>query len=395
MNPLIRPTLPLLIAAALAACGKEETKPAVLSCQAPEAIGQLTDQIQAAVSPAQENGLPYFESGASEVQAAFGQLGFEITDIRTTQAASEGSKTLSCEATLRLAPKPEAQTRIKQSIESYLEINETDGIDYNGLMSAADMLKPDGKGGFIAPFSYTVSQTDNGDKLVVNVASKEIAAGLLYPAAFYLAAPDLAKQVAEIRQKSAAEETRRQELNALDQNRLQARIDLLRTENKQAQENLNKTWQALPAAARTALKDAQNQWNRLRESQCAYQSKADSAEPLEQEALRLECDTRELQQRIPALKQEAENQAANQIAEAGNRSRAAVQELQSVWQSVSDDVKDIIGQDFQSWKRSASAKCTAAAQQAGGGTAGQLAEQECIATEARAKAKELRGYVSQ
>ena len=395
MNPLLRPALPLLSAAALAACGKEETKPAALSCQAPEAVGQLTDQIQAAVSPAQESGLPHFEAGASEVQAAFGQLGFEITDIRTTQAASEGSKTLSCEATLRLAPKPEAQARIKQSIENYLEINETDGIDYNGLMSAGDMLKPDGKGGFIAPVSYTVSQTDNGDKLVVNVASKEIAAGLLYPVSFYLAAPDLSKQVAEIRQKSAAEETRRQELNALDQNRLQARIDLLRTENKQAQENLNKTWQALPAAARTALKDAQNQWNRLRESQCAYQSKADSAEPLEQEALRLECDTRELQQRIPALKQEAENQAANQIAEARRRSQAAVQELQSVWQSVSDDVKGIIGQDFQSWNRSAAAKCSAAAQQAGGGSAGQLAEQECVAAEARAKTQELRGYVSQ
>ena len=111
MKPLIRPVLPLLIATALAACGKEEAKPVALSCQAPEAIGQLTDQIQAAVSPAQESGLPYFESGASEGQAAFGQLGFEITDIRTTQAASEGSKTLSCEATLRLAPKPEAQAR--------------------------------------------------------------------------------------------------------------------------------------------------------------------------------------------------------------------------------------------------------------------------------------------
>lgn len=395
MKPLIRPALPLLIAAALAACGKEEAKPAALSCQAPEAIGQLTDQIQAAVSPVQESGLPYFESGASEVQAAFGQLGFEITDIRTTQAASEGSKTLSCEATLRLAPKPEAQTRIKQSIENYLEINETDGIDYNGLMSAGDMLKPDGKGGFIAPFSYTVSQTDNGDKLVVNVASKEIAAGLLYPAAFYLAAPDLAKQVAEIRRQAASEETRQQAINFVDHTRLQTRIDLLRAENKQAQENLNNAWQALPAAARTALKDSQEQWARLRTSQCARQSTSGSAEPLEQEALRLECENREIQQRIPSLKQEAENQAANQIAEAGNRSRAAVQELQSVWQSVSDDVKDIIGQDFQSWKRSASAKCTAAAQQAGGGTAGQLAEQECIATEARAKAKELRGYVSQ
>ena len=394
MKPLIKPILALLIAASMAACGKEEAKPAALSCQAPEAIGQLTDQIQAAVSPAQESGLPHFESSASEVQAAFGQLGFEITDIRT-QAASEGSKTLSCEATLRLAPKPEAQTRIKQSIENYLEINETDGIDYNGLMSAGDMLKPDGKGGFIAPFSYTVSQTDNGDKLVVNVASKEIAAGLLYPAAFYLAATDLAKQVAEIHQKSAAEETRQQELNTLDQNRLQARIELLRTQNKQAHDELNKAWQALPAAARTQLKDAQNQWSRLRESQCAYQSKADSTEPLEQEALRIECDTREVQQRIPALKQEAEAFTGNQLTEATQRAQAAQQELRNVWQSVPADVKDIIGQDYQSWAASSAAKCAQAAQQAGGGNNGQLARLECTATEARNKAKELRGYVSQ
>ena len=246
MKPLIKPVLALLIAASMAACGKEEAKPAALSCQAPEAIGQLTDQIQAAVLPAQESGLPHFESSASEVQAAFGQLGFEITDIRTTQAASEGSKTLSCEATLRLAPQPEAQTRIKQSIENYLEINEPDGIDYNGLMSAGDMLKPDGKGGFITPISYTVSQTDNGDKLVVNVASKEIAAGLLYPAAFYLAAPDLAKQVAEIRQKSAAEETRQQELNTLDQNRLQARIELLRTQTNRHTTNSIKPGKLCP-----------------------------------------------------------------------------------------------------------------------------------------------------
>ena len=396
MKPLIKPVLALLIAASMAACGKEEAKPAALSCQAPEALEQLKAQIQATAFPPSDSELPAPQVGAAEIQAALDQLGFEITDIRTTQAASEGNKQLACEATLRFAPKPEAQARLKQSISDYMEINESDGIEYNEMMTAGDpTLKPDGQGGYIRPLSYTVSQTDNGDKLVVNVASKEIAAGLLYPAAFYLAAPDLAKQVAEIRRQAASEKTRQQAINFVDHTRLQTRIDLLRAENKQAQENLNNAWQALPAAARTALKDSQEQWARLRTSQCARQSTSGSAEPLEQEALRLECENREIQQRIPTLKQEAENQAANQIAEAGNRSRAAVQELQNVWQSVSDDVKDIIGQDFQSWKRSASAKCTAAAQQAGGGTAGQLAEQECIATEARAKAKELRGYVSQ
>ena len=64
--------------------------------------------------------------------------------------------------------------------------------------------------------------------------------------------------MAESQQKSAAEEARQQELNTLDQNRLQARIELLRTQNKQAHDELNKAWQALPAAARTQLKDAQN-----------------------------------------------------------------------------------------------------------------------------------------
>ena len=395
MKPLIKPVLALLIAASMAACGKEEAKPAALS-QAPEALEQLKAQIQATAFPPSDSELPAPQVGAAEIQAALDQLGFEITDIRTTQAASEGNKQLACEATLRFAPKPEAQARLKQSISDYMEINESDGIEYNEMMTAGDpTLKPDGQGGYIRPLSYTVSQTDNGDKLVINVDSKTASSGLQPPLSFYLAAPDLAKQVAEIRQKSAAEETRQQELNTLDQNRLQARIELLRTQNKQAHDELNKAWQALPAAARTQLKDAQNQWNRLRESQCAYQSKADSTEPLEQEALRIECDTRELQQRIPALKQEAEAFTGNQLTEATQRAQAAQQELRNVWQSVPADVKDIIGQDYQSWAASSAAKCAQAAQQAGGGNNGQLARLECTATEARNKAKELRGYVSQ
>ncbi|OAM15509.1 hypothetical protein A7P85_10080 [Eikenella corrodens] len=396
MKPLIKPVLALLIAASMAACGKEEAKPDALSCQAPEALEQLKVQIQATAFPPSDSELPAPQVGAAEIQAALDQLGFEITDIRTTQAASEGNKQLACEATLRFAPKPEAQARLKQSISDYMEINESDGIEYNEMMTAGDpTLKPDGQGGYIRPLSYTVSQTDNGDKLVINVDSKTASSGLQPPLSFYLAAPDLAKQVAEIRQKSAAEETRQQELNTLDQNRLQARIELLRTQNKHAHDELNKAWQALPAAARTQLKDAQNQWNRLRESQCAYQSKADSTEPLEQEALRIECDTRELQQRIPALKQEAEAFTGNQLTEATQRAQAAQQELRNVWQSVPADVKDIIGQDYQSWAASSAAKCAQAAQQAGGGNNGQLARLECTATEARNKAKELRGYVSQ
>ena len=396
MKPLIKPVLALLIAASMAACGKEEAKPAALSCQAPEALEQLKAQIQATAFPPSDSELPAPQVSAAEIQAALDQLGFEITDIRTTQAASEGNKQLACEATLRFAPKPEAQARLKQSISDYMEINESDGIEYNEMMTAGDpTLKPDGQGGYIRPLSYTVSQTDNGDKLVINVDSKTASSGLQPPLSFYLAAPDLAKQVAEIRQKSAAEETRQQELNTLDQNRLQARIELLRTQNKQAHDELNKAWQALPAAARTQLKDAQNQCSRLRESQCAYQSKADSTEPLEQEALRIECDTREVQQRIPALKQEAEAFTGNQLTEATQHAQAAQQELRNVWQSVPADVKDIIGQDYQSWAASSAAKCAQAAQQAGGGNNGQLARLECTATEARNKAKELRGYVSQ
>ncbi len=397
MKALMKPALAILIAAALAGCGKEDTKPAVtLSCEAPEALEQLKAQIQATAFPPADHELPTPQAGAAEIQAALEQLGFEITDIRTTQAASEGSKQLACEATLRFAPKADAQARLKQSISDYMEINESDGIEYNEMMTAGDpTLKPDGQGGYIRPLSYSVSQTDSGDKLVINVDSKAASSGLQPPLAFYLAAPDLAKQVAEIRQQTAAEETRQQELSALDQTRLQARIELLRTENKQAHDNLNKAWQALPAAAQASLRDAQNQWNRVRASQCAYQSKADATDPLEQEALRIECDTREVQQRIPNLKQEAEAYTGNQLAEATQRAQSAQQELRNVWQSVPADVKDIIGQDYQSWSASSAAKCAQAGQQAGGGNSGQLARLECTAAEARSKARELRGYVSQ
>ena len=115
MKPLFKPILALLITAALAGCGKgeEEAKPAALSCQAPEALEQLKAQIQATAFPPSDSELPTPQVGAAEIQAALDQLGFEITDIRTTQAASEGNKQLACEATLRFAPKPEAQARLK------------------------------------------------------------------------------------------------------------------------------------------------------------------------------------------------------------------------------------------------------------------------------------------
>lgn len=396
MKPIIKPILStLLIAAVLSACGKEESKP-VLSCEAPEALSQIKDQIQAAALPFQNELLPPFEGSASEVQAAFEQLGFELTDIRTTQAAADGGKQIGCEATLRIAPKPEAQARLRQSIENFIEVTESDGTEYDTLMTSGNSeLKADGKGGYIRPLSYSVSQTDSGDKLVVDVDSKDAFSGIVPPLSFYLAAPDLAKRVSEIRQQTADEETRQQELTSLDQSRLQARLDLVRTENKQAHDNLNKTWQALPTSVQSALKDAQNQWNRLRESQCAYHGKSESTEPLEQEILRIECDTRDVQQRIPALKEEAENHNGNLLNEARQRSQAAEQELRNVWQSVPEDVKSIIGQDYQAWAASTSAKCATAAQQAGGGNSGQLARLECSTAEARNKAKELRGFISQ
>ena len=397
MKPLIKPILALLIAASMAACGKEEAKPA-LTCESPEVLAQIQEQIQGelAYNLHHTTGLPLDAANttAEQIQAALSDLGFELADIRTTTPLSDKNQQLGCEATLRLAPKPEAVKRLEQSAESYMELHETDGISAESLLGGKDTaLHPDGKG-YSRTLAYTARAADNG-KPVVETKGADAANDLTFATAFYLAAPDLAKQVAEIRQKSAAEETRQQELNTLDQNRLQARIELLRTQNKQAHDELNKAWQALPAAARTQLKDAQNQWSRLRESQCAYQSKADSTEPLEQEALRIECDTREVQQRIPALKQEAETFTGNQLTEATQRAQAAQQELRNVWQSVPADVKDIIGQDYQSWAASSAAKCAQAAQQAGGGNNGQLARLECTATEARNKAKELRGYVSQ
>jgi len=65
MKPLIKPVLALLIAASMAACGKEEAKPAALSCQAPEALEQLKAQIQATPFPPSDSELP-----APQVSAA-------------------------------------------------------------------------------------------------------------------------------------------------------------------------------------------------------------------------------------------------------------------------------------------------------------------------------------
>ncbi|MDO4694220.1 MAG: lysozyme inhibitor LprI family protein [Eikenella sp.] len=387
----------LLAALLLAACDGQNPPADKLSCESPAVIdaikAQIRDQAVLRVSTLEESniGLPG-DFGQAEATAALSALGVDIDNIRTLQAAGQNHP-LSCEASLRLNPPAETRQKLQESFSHYMTVHETDGVDLDGILLNHG-FKTDVNKGYILPLPYTVAAGANGQP-EVDANAQTAAAALNLPLRFYLAHPLLGEQVKAIEAQAASEAARQRELDALNQAQLQARLETAKTENQGWHKELNQNWNNLPPAARAALKTGQEQWNRLRETECAYYGKSESAEPLEQEVLRLECDSQRVQQRLPELAQNAETHLLAAVNEARRKNQEADQEIRRLWQSVPDDVKAIIGQDYQNWNSATAAKCVAAAQQAGGSHAGQLVRLECETEETRRKINELRGYVAQ
>lgn len=380
----------------LSACGKQDT-PAdnAFSCEAPATLSALQEQIQAeAVMLLKHHDfLPAGDYSAEAVAQAFQHTGFTLSDVRTVKNEAQ----LSCEATLRLKLTPEAKTRLQQSVANHaLILDATQPYDLDKIILQSEApLQTDGHNGYMRTLAYTVARTDSDSKTVVSTDSKTAALSLTPVLRFYLAHDQLKADADEVRKAEAADHVRQQELDALNQAQLQARLEAAKTENRDWHRQLNQNWQSLPPAARSALKTGQEQWNRLRESECAYYGKSESSEPLEQEVLRLECDSQRVQQRLPELTQSAETHLLAAVNEVRRQNQQADQEIRRVWQSIPDDVKAIIGQDYQNWNSTTSAKCAATAQQAGSSHAAQLARLECEIEETRRKINELRGYVAQ
>lgn len=386
----------LLGTAFLSACGKQDTAADnAFSCEAPATLSALQEQIQAeAVMLLKHHDfLPAGDYSTEAVAQAFQHTGFALSDVRTVKNEAQ----LGCEATLRLKLTPEVKTRLQQSVANHaLILDATQPYDLDKIILESEApLQADGHNGYMRTLAYTVARTDSDGKTVVSTDSKTAALSLTPVLRFYLAHDRLKADADEIRKEEAANTVRQQELDALNQSQLQARLEAAKTENQGWHRQLNQQWQSLPPTARSAMKTAQEQWNRLRESECAYYGKSESSEPLEQEVLRLECDSQRVQQRLPELAQSAETHLLAAVNEARRQNQQADQEIRRVWQSIPDDVKAIIGQDYQNWNSATSAKCAAAAQQAGSSHAAQLARLECETEETRSKINELRGYVAQ
>ncbi len=398
----MKPTLmctTLLSLLVLSACGQnEQASSAGLSCEAPEVMALLKEQIQSeSVRQAAEprDSLPGGYA-ATDIGLALTALGFELDGVRTVKPLSADNTTLGCEATLRLNPSTEAAKHLQESFSLYMLIHETDGVDMAGIMAGSNnWLKADGNHGYTRPLPYTAQLDTGNNKAVVSLDSKMAAAAIALPLRFYLAHGKLNADGQALQQKAASDTAREQELDALNQAQLQARIEAARTANQGIHQQLNQFWQNLAPGAQSALQEQQQQWNRLREAECAYYGKSESVEPMEQEALRLECDTQRVQQRLGELSQQAEGRLQTDLSDARRRNQEADREIRRLWQSIPDDVKAIIGADYQNWNQATAAKCTAAGQQAGSGQAAQLARLECETTETQNKIKELNGYVSQ
>lgn len=387
----------------LAACGGEDTpKSPSLACDAAGVLPNVEQQIlNETATLLRRSGQNDLDGGYSteHTASALRDFGMSLVDVRTIGETGEGAnRSLSCEAVLRVNVSDSIRQRLQEAAQHFMAVYETDGVDVDTIMASAQgHLKPEGQGRYSAPISYTVQLTDRGDKILTRAQTTTAAEALETPLRFYLGHEALARAANSLQQAAASEEARLQELDQLNQTRLQDRLNLAKQQNQQAQADLDRTWQGLPESLRGFMDAEQQQWAKTRQSECAYYGKSESSDPVEQNILSTQCETDAIKQRIQDLRGQSQNAHPNQANEA-NAQRAtgeakqqrqvAERELRQVWGSIPDDVKTYLNADYQSWQQGLTGKCGTA----GGDEAAQIKRLQCETQAVREKTEELRGY---
>lgn len=339
---------------------------------------------------------------AEATAAALRDFGMTLNDVRTVSETGEGAaRTLTCEATLRLTVSPHIRERLQAAADHFMQVYETDGVDIDSIMGSANgYLKPEGEGRYSAPIQYTVQLTDRADKIIARADVGQVAQALETPLRFYLGHDSLARAANSLVQAAASEEARIEELERLNQARLQDGLALAQQENRHAQSDLDKAWLALPETVRNDMNAEQNQWIKARQSECAYYGKSQSSEPMEQNIASLQCETSAIRERVQQLQGKAGANANHAIAstpaatapransDVHQQRQAAERQLRAVWGSIPDDVKAHLQDDYRSWQQSFVSKCSQAAHD----EVAQIARLQCETQAVREKTEELRGF---
>lgn len=390
----------ITLALGLVACGQNADKPQppTLSCDAagvlPNVEQPILNETALLLRRSTEHDLDGGYS-ADATSAALRDFGMTLTDVRTVSETGQGTtRSFTCEATLRLTVSDTIRQRLQASADHFMQVYETDSVDVDSIMgSAQGYLKPEGQGRYSTPISYTVQLTDRADKIITRVDVAKVAQALEVPLRFYLGHDSLARAAGSLQQAAASEEARMNELERLNQTRLQDNFDLAKQEQQLAQSELNRIWQTLPDGVQNDISAEQNQWVKAVQSECAYYGKAQSSEPLEQSTASLQCETGAIRERIRQLqnKTNAGTSAATPPAanDARQQRQAAERQLRSVWGSIPDEVKAHLQDDYRSWQQSFANKCG----QADGDELAQLARLQCETQAVREKTEELRGFV--
>lgn len=403
----IKLSLCVLGAAVLAACSPqkdgETASEQVFACDAGAVKAAVADGIRADAAALLKTGAADADIlggggyAPSEVNEALQALGMVLEDVRTVQGGEESANHLACEAVLRLKIDSAADARLQRSMADYRETGPNNAgsgdvqDEETAVLLTENGFKAEGGGVFARPLAYAVRQADNG-KVLTEAETAPTAAALEKVLRFYLAHDKLGRAAADSKMQEASETARMQELDSLNQARLNDLIELAKQEQAQAQAELDALWQAMPETLRRNMQQEQVQWTRVRQSECAYQAKSEHTDALEQTLYALRCETEQTRVRTERLAQKQETAAASLLDEAKAKQLEADREIRRVWGSMPEDVKPHLEADYQAFRQGLAARCETAAGQLGGDAA-QVARLQCEAAAVRQKADELRGFL--
>lgn len=391
--------VPILITLTLAACGKDtpqqEANP-ILQCNSIEAQNAVRQIIENAivdnlVRTQGPDGSPYFFN-PDNIHATLPQMPIQLSQIQAEPNRASGPQDngiINCQARISFTPSPELMQRAQESANTWAKAHQSPAINLAATLARSHNYS---QGSYSNTINYRLLAAGgrNHPSLNTEVPQANQIAQSFNPLFFhYLNSPNASALVAAASQ-AASDTEQTDAIQNLIEQQAKAQYDLAQSENNAAKAQLSQAWQSLDADTKNRLLPSQSQWDQQRQAQCAAQVQAIS-DPTERDTARLKCDTQNILQHIPQLRQQAQQYSNEALNNARRANQQADAEIRRVWQQVPDDVKNIISADYQNWNNTLAARCATSATQSGGNP--EIARLNCETQATQSKIDELRAMI--
>ena len=378
----------LILCGLMAACNNSATSSQVAcgSSDANDLVGkivkdELEKQTVAGLTDAQ-NKIPEFKNvGIQQLRDIVGQLKFSLADVRTSEKSQTSSKLL-CEANLRI----EVPDNVLQAAkESNKIIDPTSGDNTNFI----DKYFKKENGFYIQSVSYSVQPTDDGKKIFASLNEAGTIVSHLTDLVFLASSRNLIVDTKkQMDEQAAANEA---EIEALNQQQMQDKLNEAKEKHKLALSEINSFWNKLPKPVQNKLQASQIAWNKSHKSECEYSSK-EIEDPIGQQAALLLCKADRIEERLTELRNAEEGMGNDLLKDAQKEAFAARDQLQATINKLPPEIGSSLNDDIDNINKTIDSKCNQAGDN---GLQAKLKSYECMTKEYKIKNKEFEGYIIQ